>query len=1406
MGRLSNLNKLTLTGLKHLRDPPRNIQKDVRDCICYLNSKLHSGQKFYSMKLMLLGNSNRGKTTLVARLKGLQVGQKSTDGLDISEWSYSGGFTRKKYHFNIWDFGGREEYYAMHQCFLSRRSMYLLLWNVKHGREGIRELKPWLDNLCLRAPWSCVLIVGTHLDEVENVERPMVDNLLMEVGELAETYSSKLHILEILAVGLMNRLENIEALREAIYNQATSYKEKGSLPVMGQEIPVSYFQLFKELEKIQEDVHNEKREPVMHCDEFKHLVQQLKLPDICTDDELRTASIFLNEIGTILHFDDGSHSLNELLFIDPRWLYDMISKVVTVHERNSFVKNGILHSQDIPQLFRDSRMLWKYFEQYVTLLDRFEVALPLDNRRILIPSMLPEERPADANLPDDSGSPNYRRYITFGSETPLGFWSRLVSRVMYMVPQVCKVLDYESLSVENDTSSITVTDESSSVQISVSSPVSPTTDKSPFLLPNITRFIVEDDYLEPFNPKEVKLIYWKEGIVYKSPDLCFCVESLYKSGIKSRTSCNGILVMASSSVKGMKTICLLVDMITAFIHEWYPGIEKHSVQQKVPCYECMKMKHSLPFEFCIDQYMSIITSNQWRIQCGYDSKNPSNNHSVSLDNITPDLLLYDLDKDFILKSEEIKYKNDNDSFIGEGCFGDIYRGKYQGKNVAIKKYDFNELRSQAKMLQTSHHPCVIGLVGVSVHPLMALVLEEAPMGTLDMHLITKPIPIARVAIFRIAAQVAAAVRFLHQHGNIFRDLKASNVMLWSLDERSLCHCKVANFDIATQMSPLGAIGTQGTKGFVAPEVLFIGRLRSVYNHKADIFSFGMLLYQMIARRYPFHNVPVYKIEHKLVQGERPSVIDIPVADTGFYYLTRLMKYCWEDKPEKRPETDELIARLSNVIVQSVMSVQPLHSHFSLRLGCAIIPRNYTKANVNNEQSSELWICCDSSEGTELNIYDTNQMIKINKNFMEENQVQCMCVCGDHVWVCSRTGVKCGVIDVFNILSGELVHNIRMRENTICCITTANDYVYVGTLEGYVFAFPHDLKALQANEPPRHQFISENAIEGITATRKHVWVSHTRFMFFLNLETLKMEHQLTCSSHKEDFIGSLYLSEETNIVWSAHLGGSVISAWNAEEETHMYDINASQALLDVETGCNYDAIMTCMTPALDTVWVGMATGHILVFHNADLLHYVRPYKEYIRFLVHIPCEGPTHKEKCMVVSGAKCFQSLVQEFPTQLPASEDEKGQPIPQSGVMILWEAFSGDTLRQIKDLESETPGYLENHTTVARMVRLLNFKDETRILDDRPLSKDKSKSTILNTIDDHFLNSISDDELPRSMLTQSLAGQTSPLSNQPNLMEGTLHNVSPEPMLHNLDTEGLSFSLEVDAQQLEEIEVVKPT
>jgi len=223
MGRLTNLIRLNLRGLKDLHDPPRRVQRDVRDCIRYLNSKLRCAKGFYCMKLMLLGHANRGKTTLIARLQGRDCGDDSTVGVDVSEWTHKPGLGKKPFFFSIWDFSGQEEYYATHQCFLSQRSLYLLLFNLKHGTKGILELKLWLNNISLRAPRSMVIIVGTHLDEVADDEREEVDILIQKVGVLAESYKN-LQVVEVIPVGLQNRIENIGLLKEAIYNRAANYK------------------------------------------------------------------------------------------------------------------------------------------------------------------------------------------------------------------------------------------------------------------------------------------------------------------------------------------------------------------------------------------------------------------------------------------------------------------------------------------------------------------------------------------------------------------------------------------------------------------------------------------------------------------------------------------------------------------------------------------------------------------------------------------------------------------------------------------------------------------------------------------------------------------------------------------------------------------------------------------------------------------------------------------------------------------------------------------------------------------------------------------------------------------------------------------------------------------------------
>ena len=90
--------------------------------------------------------------------------------------------------FRVWDFAGQEDYYATHQCFLSERSLYLLIWDLTDGEKGILGLKPWLDNLATRVPGSTIIIVGTKLDLIrpEN-QKTFEDWIQQKIDEVIDS-------------------------------------------------------------------------------------------------------------------------------------------------------------------------------------------------------------------------------------------------------------------------------------------------------------------------------------------------------------------------------------------------------------------------------------------------------------------------------------------------------------------------------------------------------------------------------------------------------------------------------------------------------------------------------------------------------------------------------------------------------------------------------------------------------------------------------------------------------------------------------------------------------------------------------------------------------------------------------------------------------------------------------------------------------------------------------------------------------------------------------------------------------------------------------------------------------------------------------------------------------------------
>ena len=423
-----------------------------------------------------------------------------------------------------------------------------------------------------------------------------------------------------------------------------------------------------------------------------------------------------------------------------------------------------------------------------------------------------------------------------------------------------------------------------------------------------------------------------------------------------------------------------------------------------------------------------------------------------------------------------------------------------------------------------------------------------------------------------------------------------------------------------------------------------------------------------------------------------------------------MKCCWEDNPNHRPDTETIIKNVCLAPTQMVMCVAPVGSKQSIRQAIAITPSSFAKAGHLNRVHSELWVCCDDAEGAEVSMYNTHSMMKVNRVFIKDNQVQCMALCGDHVWVGSRAGIEYGVIDIFSIGSREFVCNTRIPECSVSCVTATDKAVYLGTLEGYCISFYNDISGVRANVKPKYKYISEHAVDGIVCTQQCVWVAHTRYVYFLNFDDLALEGSIHREKEREAYIGQLSFDQDRNIVWSAHLGGVILSAWDAHNKSHMYDVDTGKHLKRIAADTkDPDLLITAMTPALDTVWVGMASGHIMVFHEDELLSWFHPYRGYVRFLTCIPSAGPCEMEKAVVASGGKDFICLVEDLDEK--SQEEEESLPTnSQSGTIIMWEAYEAKTMRQVKLIEQNAPGYLDNYNTVRRMIHQGEFRDGTHI------------------------------------------------------------------------------------------------
>ena len=248
--------------------------------------------------------------------------------------------------------------------------------------------------------------------------------------------------------------------------------------------------------------------------------------------------------------------------------------------------------------------------------------------------------------------------------------------------------------------------------------------------------------------------------------------------------------------------------------------------------------------------------------------------------------------------------------LGEGGMGVVYKAqdtkldrtvalKFLPSHVSVNEEAKARFLQEAKAAAALNHPNICTIHGIEeANGSVFIVMEYIDGGTLRGK-----IPFAKSDdAISVAIQIGEAMQEAHAKGIVHRDIKADNIMLTVKGQ-----AKVMDFGLAKLKGSLKLTRTSstvGTLGYMAPEQIQGGEV----DHRSDIFSFGVLLFEMLAGKLPFRGEHEAAMVYSIV-NEEPQPIDQLLPDLS-PIVVNLIQRCLEKDPNDRYQHfDDIVADL-----------------------------------------------------------------------------------------------------------------------------------------------------------------------------------------------------------------------------------------------------------------------------------------------------------------------------------------------------------------------------------------------------------------------------------------------------------------------------------------------------------------
>ncbi|KAL3867461.1 hypothetical protein ACJMK2_044663 [Sinanodonta woodiana] len=982
LGLLQNCRTLNLEGLQ-IDGIDTGSKKKTKEILRNLLNKLRKCEPYYKMKMVVLGKKDKGKSSLINCLREKkQPFPTDQPGIMVDEIKFVSHKKKKDKKpdltFSVWDLAGDAVYTPIHQCVLTPNSLYLVVWDIWSILKEMNQLQRIIYNIKATTPSSRIILVGTFLDRLKPQDQAKTIQLIKEklMSLKPPDLSLEMNPTEELTIHGVSCStgEGIIELKEAIYDIAISLPNPSlkCMSYLGRNIPKSYFITESLIAEEKRRRKENKLTPFLTQEEFNDIIANVPegQNDIDSPEEHMAVAKFLVESGSILHYAHQLGAINNLYFLDPSWLCELLSKIVLyVNQQRRRVGNGKISKDEAEKLYlEDDNFPNQYIEQYITLLDRFEVAILVEGgNKLIIPSTLPETYTGD--LPHVS-DPEQRVCRLYKMEyIPSGIWPRLLARIMVKV---------ERFSTEkwhfNQTESVRMMNVIAGFSSSFRRTLQPERRSS----------------RRGLHLKDSEKAYWQDGIYVRHRDGFFLVEGVHGSTEANSGELNeGILITVVSRNQDFSPMGLIVDEIEDIVHDFYPGLKepdeygRQKMYSYAVCPICYPVNGTPPSDvnhFTVDHCARLMLQGR-SIACQKGVPLP-------LSRLVPELLMKELPGKYFLDITKLDLDTSSkENFLGGGVTGSVYKGKFRGNDVAIKVYHGDirnkrgaghssmdsgtgsmpsntstrstddesggferddmysniyrnnesvdmdemesmkayrsliEMRQEVALTSKLQHPCVISFIGLSFSPKLVMVLELAPWGSLRKVLDKEneesppfnkyrdkdkkfPPVLGKDLTFKIIFQIAKGLQYLHDNDITYRDLKTDNILVTSLQLDSNVNVKLSDYGISKYCWSGGTMGMVGTPGYQAPEVLD----GLAYDEKVDIFSFAMVISEVLSGHRPYESYTnLAQISRAMkISGKRPGLKEYNI-ESNFPYLEHLMEECWVNSPLNRPSADSIVS-------------------------------------------------------------------------------------------------------------------------------------------------------------------------------------------------------------------------------------------------------------------------------------------------------------------------------------------------------------------------------------------------------------------------------------------------------------------------------------------------------------------